>query len=137
MGKQVFTFLSCLAAALGITLIAGLAFAAGDPAKGALIFKSKCQACHGTAGEAGVKGGMKTAANFANLDANIPRIKDLLANLSEEDHKKIVREGGAKSGVKGAAAAMPKIPMPATEIEHVVAYERSLGAFKKANTMKK
>lgn len=104
---------------------------AGDVTKGAAIFKERCQMCHGVGGNAGNKGGMKSAANFANLDANIPRIKTLLSSLSVEDHKKIVREGGAKSGVAGAGTMMPKLGLSEADIDDVVAYERSLGAFKK------
>ncbi len=103
----------------------------GDATKGAVIFKARCQMCHGAGGDAGNKGGMKAAANFSNLDANIPRIKTLLSSLSEDDHKKIVREGGAKSGVAGAGTAMPKLGLSEADIDDVVAYERSLSAFKK------
>lgn len=102
---------------------------AGDVKRGRSIFHAKCQACHGLEGDAGHKGGMKNAANFARLDANNPRIRSLLANLSEEDHKKIVRMGGGKSGVPGAGAAMPRLGIPEDEIDDVVAYERTLGAF--------
>ncbi len=123
--------ISGMVTVVSIVALAGSAFA-GDAAKGELVFKAKCVACHGTGGDAGNAGGMKTAGNFANLDANQPRIKDLLANLTEEDHKKIVTNGGAKSGVKGAGAAMPKLALTPTEIDDVVAYERSLPALQTA-----
>ncbi len=103
----------------------------GDAAKGEVIFKGRCQVCHGVGGDAGNRGGMKNAANFSNLEANSARIKALLSSLSEEDHKKIVREGGAKSGVAGAGSAMPKLGLSEADIDDVVAYERTLGAFKK------
>ncbi len=104
----------------------------GDPEKGALVFKNTCQACHGQGGDAGNKGGIKTAANFANLDANIPRIKDLLSNLTVADQIKIVKLGGTKSGVKGAGAAMAGFGtvLKEDQIANVVAYERTLPAFK-------
>ncbi len=122
--------LSGAVVAVSIAALSSAAFA-GDAAKGEAIFKAKCQACHGVGGDAGNKGGMKSAANFANLDANPPRIKNLLATLSEEDHKKIVRNGGAKSGVAGAGAAMPKLGLADAEIDDVVAYERTLPSFKR------
>jgi len=106
---------------------------AADLKRGRSIYHAKCQACHGRDGDAGHKGGMKYAANFARLDANNPRIRELLANLSDEDHKKIVRMGGAKSGVPGAGANMPRLGIPEDEIEDVVAYERTLGAFTQAD----
>jgi mono/diheme cytochrome c family protein len=102
---------------------------AGDAAKGKSIFAARCQPCHGQGGDAGNKGGIKAAANFANLDANPPRIKELLSTLTEADHKKIVTNGGAKSGVAGAGSGMPKLGLPENEIDDVVAYERTLPAF--------
>lgn len=106
--------------------------ATGNPDKGALVFKNTCQTCHGQGGDAGNKGGIKTAANFANLDANIPRIKDILSNLTIADHIKIVKLGGVKSGVKGAGAAMAGFGtvLKEDQIADVVAYERTLPAFK-------
>ncbi len=104
----------------------------GNAEKGALVFKNSCQACHGQGGDAGNKGGIKTAANFANLDANNVRIKDLLLNLTVADHIKIVKLGGTKSGVKGAGAAMAGFGtvLKEDQIMDVVAYERTLPAFK-------
>lgn len=105
---------------------------AADLKRGRSIFHAKCQACHGLDGDAGYKGGMKNAANFSRLDANNPRIRKLLANLTEEDHQRIVRMGGARSGVPGTGAGMPRLGLPEDEIEDVVAYERTLGAFRQA-----
>lgn len=104
----------------------------GNPANGAKIFVTSCQSCHGKNGDAGVQGGMKNAANFANLEANPPRIKDILQNLPTADHFKIVKLGGLKSGVKGATAAMPGFGtvLKEQQIADVVAYERSLPAFR-------
>jgi mono/diheme cytochrome c family protein len=110
---------------------------AGDPKRGKKIYQMKCQSCHGVGGDAGNKGGLKEAANFAKLEANPERIRTLLANLSEEDHKKIVREGGEKSGVAGAGSAMPKLGIPEKEIDDVVAFERTLPAFKSASKRKR
>lgn len=129
--KKLSLTLSGAVVAVSIVAMSSAAFA-GDAAKGEAIFKAKCQACHGVGGDAGNKGGMKSAANFANLDANNPRIKTLLSSLTEEDHKKIVKNGGAKSGVAGTGAAMPKLGLADAEVEDVVAYERTLPSLQAA-----
>ncbi len=99
----------------------------GDISSGEKVFKSICHVCHGENGDAGYKGGIKNAANFARPEMNPERIKAVLSKLTREDHMKIVKYGGTKSGVKNAGSAMPPYGQVLTDqkIADIVAYERA------------
>ncbi len=99
----------------------------GDVSSGEKVFKSICHVCHGENGDAGYKGGIKNAANFARPEVNPQRIKDVLSRLTRQDHMKIVKYGGTKSGVKGAGSGMPPYGQVLTDqkIADIVAYERA------------
>lgn len=99
----------------------------GDISSGEKVFKSICHVCHGENGDAGYKGGIKNAANFARPEMNPARIKEVLSHLTREEHMKIVKYGGTKSGVKNAGSAMPPYGQVLTDqkIADIVAYERA------------
>ncbi len=103
----------------------------GDPVKGEKVYKVSCQSCHGKGGDPS-SGGLKTSANFAKPELNPPRIRELLRGLSRADQMRIIKYGGAKSGVKGAGTTMAPIgnTLSDQQLADVVAYINTFAAFK-------
>lgn len=101
----------------------------GNVADGEKIYKQICVICHGKGGDptAPGAGGLKIAANFAKPELNPPRIKAIFENLTVEKHMRIIKYGGAKSGVEGAGPQMPPYGkvLSDQQIADIVAYDRA------------
>jgi mono/diheme cytochrome c family protein len=97
---------------LVLTVSAGIAVAAGDPAAGKAVFDKTCKTCHGATGVAN-----PNIAKMMKVD-----IKDLgspeIQKMSDADFKTTITEGkGKMKPVKSVAGK---------DIDNVVAYVRSL-----------
>ena len=97
---------------LVLTVSAGIAVAAGDPAAGKAVFDKTCKTCHGATGVAN-----PNIAKMMKVD-----IKDLgspeIQKMSDADFKTTITEGkGKMKPVKSIAGK---------DIDNVVAYVRSL-----------
>jgi mono/diheme cytochrome c family protein len=97
---------------LVLTVSAGIAVAAGDPAAGKAVFDKTCKTCHGATGVAN-----PNIAKMMKVD-----IKDLgspeIQKMSDADFKTTITEGkGKMKPVKSVAGS---------DIDNVVAYVRSL-----------
>ena len=95
-----------------LTVSAGIAVAAGDPAAGKAVFDKTCKTCHGATGVAN-----PNIAKMMKVD-----IKDLgspeIQKMSDADFKTTITEGkGKMKPVKSVAGK---------DIDNVVAYVRSL-----------
>jgi mono/diheme cytochrome c family protein len=95
-----------------LTVSAGIAVAAGDPAAGKAVFDKTCKTCHGATGVAN-----PNIAKMMKVD-----IKDLgspeIQKMSDADFKTTITEGkGKMKPVKSVAGK---------DIDNVAAYVRSL-----------
>jgi mono/diheme cytochrome c family protein len=103
-----------------VSLITGMAFAAGDAVKGKATFEQYCRACHGS-------GGHGDGPMAASLNPKPKDFSDKAYNGSlKEDHLlKIIKEGGQ---AVGKAPIMPKFggTLQDNQIQDVVAFIRSL-----------
>ena len=95
-----------------LTVSAGIAVAAGDPAAGKAVFDKTCKTCHGATGVAN-----PNIAKMMKVD-----IKDLgspeIQKMSDADFKTTITEGkGKMKPVKSVAGK---------DIDNVVAYVRTL-----------
>jgi mono/diheme cytochrome c family protein len=95
-----------------LTVSAGIAVAAGDPAAGKAVFDKTCKTCHGATGVAN-----PNIAKMMKVD-----IKDLgspeIQKMSDADFKTTITEGkGKMKPVKSVAG---------NDIDNVVAYVRTL-----------
>lgn len=113
--------MAALAAAFAMTLVLGVALAAGDPARGKASYDQMCASCHGPTGK-----GDGPAAAALN-----PKPKDLsdkkyVSGLKDDYMKKIIKEGGPAVG-KSAMMAPMGAALKDADIENVIAYVRSLG----------
>ncbi len=101
----------------------------GNVADGEKIYKKICVICHGRGGDptAPGAGGLKIAANFAKPELNPPRIKAIFDHLTVEQHSRIIKYGGAKSGVPGAGPQMPPYGkvLSDQDIADIIAYDRA------------
>ena len=101
-------------------MVAGMALAAGDAAKGRATFQKFCSGCHGDAGKG--DGAMGAALN--------PKPKDFSdkaynGSLKNDYLVKIIKGGGQ---AVGKSPMMPNVgsTLKDTEVADVVAYIRSL-----------
>ena len=97
---------------LVLTVSAGIAVAAGDPAAGKAVFDKTCKTCHGATGVAN-----PNIAKMMKVD-----IKDLgspeIQKMSDADFKTTITEGkGKMKPVKSVAGK---------DMDNVVAYVRTL-----------
>jgi len=95
-----------------LTVSAGIAVAAGDPAAGKAVFDKTCKTCHGATGVAN-----PNIAKMMKVD-----IKDLgspeIQKMSDADFKTTITEGKGKM--------KPVKTVTGKDIDNVVAYVRSL-----------
>lgn len=71
------------------TLLSDKAIAAGNPAKGRLVFKNTCWPCHKMYGEGGIIGPELTGSNRSNLDYLLGNVLDPSGEI-QDDYKMVV-----------------------------------------------
>jgi len=95
-----------------LTVSAGIAVAAGDPAAGKVVFDKTCKTCHGATGVAN-----PNIAKMMKVD-----IKDLgspeIQKMSDADIKTTITEGHGKM--------KPVKSVTGKDIDNVIAYVRTL-----------
>ena len=95
-----------------LTISAGLAVAAGDPAAGKAVYDKSCKTCHGATGVAN-----PNIAKMMKVD-----IKDLgsaeIQKMSDEDLKETITKGKGKM--------KPVKSVTGGDIDNVIAYVRTL-----------
>jgi mono/diheme cytochrome c family protein len=97
---------------LVLTVSAGIAVAAGDPAAGKAVFDKSCKTCHGATGVANPNITKMMKVDIKDLDS--PEIQ----KMSDADFKTTITEGKGKM--------KPVRSVAGKDIDNVVAYVRSL-----------
>lgn len=98
----------------------------GNPEFGKLIYEKGCVSCHGSEGQGGV-GGQLANAVFQD-------------SVSDEFLWRTIAHGKQDSAMRGFLKGLPSeslMPMEATDIEHVVAYLRTLGERPRVEPLKR